>query len=85
MHTFDQKHQNFEWPETAACFAVLLRMVGAGDRDRTGDIQLGKLMAMLRSTWNQAFRAGLEGQNVALVALVEYTIEHNFFLACDLV
>jgi hypothetical protein len=77
MHTFDHKHQNSEWPETAACFGVLLRIVGAGDRDRTGDIQLGKLMAMLRSTQNQAFRAGLEGQNAALAALTEHTIEHN--------
>jgi len=35
-------------------------------------------MEMPRSTWNQALGAGLTGQNVALAALIEHTIEHNF-------
>jgi hypothetical protein len=45
---------------------------------RTGDIQLGKLAAMPRPTQNQAFGAGHAGRNVALAALIEHTIEHNF-------
>ena len=35
-------------------------------------------MEMPRSTWNQALGAGHTGQNVALAALIEHTIEHSF-------
>src|SRR5260370_36036862 len=36
-------------------------------------------MAMPRFTWNHALGAGHRGPNVALAALIEDTIEHNFF------
>jgi hypothetical protein len=51
---------------------------GAGDRDRTGDIQLGKLTPTCRSSQNQAFRTGLVGPNAALAARIEHDSEHNF-------
>src|SRR6202035_5243323 len=79
MHNFDQKHQNFV-SSASSLESPLKRfgLDGAGDGDRTRDIQLGKLAARHRSTQNQAFRAGHTGQNVALAALIEHTIEHNF-------
>jgi hypothetical protein len=52
---------------------------GAGDRDRTGDIQLGKLKPTLRTTQNQAHTAGHLGPNAALSSLIEHDSEHNFF------
>jgi hypothetical protein len=55
-----------------------LRKLGAGDRDRTGDIQLGKLMEAFRSTQNQAHTAGHIGPFAALLALIEHDSEHNF-------
>jgi hypothetical protein len=35
--------------------------IGAGDGDRTRDIQLGKLRSTLRSTKNQAHTVGITG------------------------
>ena len=52
-------------------------MIGAGDRDRTGDIQLGKLTPTLRSTQNQADTAGHPGPNAALSSLIEHDSEHK--------
>src|ERR1035441_4764697 len=46
--------------------------VGAGDGDRTRDIQLGKLRPTFRSTTNQAHTAGLLGPSVALSARIEH-------------
>jgi hypothetical protein len=51
---------------------------GAGDRDRTGDIQLGKLEPTCRSSQNQSFRAGHLGPSAALSARIEHDSEHNF-------
>jgi hypothetical protein len=51
---------------------------GAGDRDRTGDIQLGKLKPTLRSTQNQAHRAGYLRSNAALSSLIEHHSEHKY-------
>jgi hypothetical protein len=61
----------------------LLAIVGEGARPvprirPAGDIQLGKLPAIPRYWQNQAVRAGHTGHNVALAALIEHTIEHNF-------
>ena len=56
------------------------KLNGAGDRDRTGDIQLGKLASCCRLTQNQAFKAGHLGQNVALAALIAHDSAHNFSL-----
>jgi hypothetical protein len=39
---------------------------------------LGSCKSNLRSTENQAFTVGVLGRNVALLALIEHTIEHNF-------
>ena len=50
-------------------------------RTRTRDVRLGSC-SMGLSTQNQAFRAGHLGQNVALAALIEHTIEHNFSVSC---
>jgi hypothetical protein len=54
------------------------RASGAGDRDRTGDIQLGKLQLTFRPTQNQAHRAGHLGPSAALSARIEHDSEHNF-------
>ena len=54
-----------------------LKEVGAGDRDRTGDIQLGKLLPNLRSTQNQALGAGHAGSSEALAARIEHDSEHK--------
>jgi hypothetical protein len=51
---------------------------GAGDEDRTRDIQLGKLKPTLRSTQNQSHKAGGVRSNVALSALIEHDSEHKF-------
>jgi hypothetical protein len=51
---------------------------GAGDGDRTRDIQLGKPWSTLRSTTNQTHTAGHLGPSVALSALIEHDSEHNF-------
>jgi hypothetical protein len=51
---------------------------GAGDRDRTGDIQLGNLLSVSRFTKNQSLRAGVEGLKMALSASIEHNFEHNF-------
>ena len=42
---------------------------GAGDRDRTGDIQLGKLALISQPTRNQALRAGHIGPSGGTVGL----------------
>src|SRR5439155_3950468 len=52
--------------------------IGAGDGDRTRDIQLGKLRPTLRLTTNQAHRAGPQWPSVALSARIEHNSEHNF-------
>ncbi len=54
------------------------RFNGAGDRDRTGDIQLGKLASIPRPAKNQAFTAGHLRPRAALSALIEHDSEHNF-------
>ena len=54
------------------------RKGGAGDRDRTGDIQLGKLASTLRPTQNQANSKGHVGLSTALLPLIEHNSEHNF-------
>ena len=53
-------------------------MDGAGDGDRTRDIQLGKLAATRRPTINQAPTAGLVGPRAALSALIAHNSAHNF-------
>src|SRR6476661_8419534 len=55
--------------------------VGAGDGDRTRDIQLGKLLPTLRSTQNQALGAGHQGPSGALRACIEHNSEHKFQVA----
>jgi hypothetical protein len=52
------------------------QIIGAGDRDRTGDIQLGKLAHTFRPTKNQALTAGHARPNTALSALIEHSFEH---------
>jgi hypothetical protein len=51
--------------------------IGAGDRDRTGDIQLGKLASTPRPMANQWFTAGTVGQSAAQWALIEHNSEHK--------
>ena len=55
-----------------------LGLNGAGDRDRTGDIQLGKLASNRRHKINQRLRKGTEGPGTALWAPIEHNSEHNF-------
>jgi hypothetical protein len=55
--------------------------IGAGDRDRTGDIQLGKLKPTIRLTHNQAVAKGATQLNAALSALIEHDSEHKHALA----
>ena len=52
---------------------------GAGDGDRTRDIQLGKLQETTRSTENQALTAGTSGQKAALLAPIEHNSEHKTY------
>ena len=54
-----------------------LRRFGAGDGDRTRDVQLGKLPSNPRHTQNQAFRVGAVRRNAALSASIEHNSEHN--------
>jgi len=51
--------------------------IGAGDRDRTGDIQLGKLQPNPRSSQNQALGAGHVRRRAALSARIEHDSEHK--------
>lgn len=56
---------------------VTYRQSGAGDRDRTADIQLGKLAVSLRLTLNQSHTKGYKWLIAALSADIEHSSEHN--------
>jgi hypothetical protein len=51
--------------------------IGAGDGDRTRDIQLGKLEYTLRSTTNQLLVVGAERPCAALCVAIEHNSEHR--------
>src|SRR2546427_8958310 len=51
--------------------------IGAGDGDRTRDIQLGKLKPTIRLTHNQAVAKGATRLNAALSAPIEHNSEHK--------
>ena len=51
--------------------------IGAGDRDRTGDIQLGKPQETIRPMEIQADTWGTVRQNEALLARIEHDYEHK--------